>query len=146
MNIGGVSADASSSTVADAVSTLIPVGSVTCAVPVDSSNVPANALLCTDVLNPASGMTVTCTSVPVGTLTPSNSIVTGLLCDDGTVTSGDDWNEPFGLAGEFIPATVFIFSCGGFVRVRGLGSPLETDVNGDNCPVRPVKSYASNLM
>src|SRR6266571_3076543 len=87
MNIGRRRAIVKS-IVAVALSTIIPVGSVTLADAVEAATVPESGLLETVVGEPEVGVSVTWITVPIGMFAAPRATVTGLACEAGTMTSG----------------------------------------------------------
>lgn len=118
-----------------------PVGSVTLAVAVDEACVPANGVLWTVVGVPDSGVTFTCTTVPVGMFAAASATVTGLVCTVGTVMSTGLLNEPAGLVGVAIPATDVMPSDGRFGGIAGFGvEVVKIALAGEILGLKLVKS------
>src|SRR5712671_8126456 len=90
---------------AEALTTLMPPGSVTLALAVDELSLPASGPLETVVRAPVAGVSMTCTIVPTGRLAPSRATVTGFGCDEGTMMSGTPCSEPSGDDGALTPPT-----------------------------------------
>ena len=114
----------------------MPVGSVRLALAVDALSVPVSGPLETVVRAPDDGVSVTCTTVPTGTLVPSRATFTGFACEEGTTMSGTPCSEPSGVAGALIPATDAMRNDGEFGGVSGCGSAKLMIFVGEVVPTK----------